>query len=66
MTDRSRMAPPTKEEYDQLFGELQKGSESAKQELVERHIRLVASIALKFRKSMSLWRMLWPKEFMVW
>ena len=50
MTDRSRMAPPTKEEYDQLFGELQKGSESAKQELVERHIRLVASIALKFRK----------------
>ena len=50
MTDRSRMAPPTKEEYDHLFGELQKGSESAKQELVERHIRLVASIALKFRK----------------
>ena len=49
MTERSRMAPPTKEEYDQLFDDLQKGSESAKQELVERHIRLVASIALKFR-----------------
>ena len=29
---------------------LQNGSDSAKQELVERHIRLVASIALKFRK----------------
>ena len=49
MTERSRMTPPTKEEYDQLFDDLQKGSESAKQELVERHIRLVASIALKFR-----------------
>ena len=50
MTDRSRLAPPTKEEYDQLFSELNEGSESAKQELVERHIRLVASIALKFRQ----------------
>jgi RNA polymerase primary sigma factor len=50
MTDRSRLAPPTKEEYDQLFSELNKGSDSAKQELVERHIRLVASIALKFRQ----------------
>ncbi len=49
MTDRSRMTPPTKEEYNQLFSELHKGSESAKQELIERHIRLVASIALKFR-----------------
>jgi RNA polymerase primary sigma factor len=50
MTDRSRLAPPTKEEYDQLFSELNNGSDSAKQELVERHIRLVASIALKFRQ----------------
>jgi RNA polymerase primary sigma factor len=50
MTDRSRLAPLTKEEYDQLFSELNKGSDSAKQELVERHIRLVASIALKFRQ----------------
>ena len=50
MTDRSRLAPPTKEEYDQLFSELNEGSDSAKQELVERHIRLVASIALKFRQ----------------
>ena len=50
ISDRSRMAPPTKEEYDQLFGEFNKGSESAKQELIERHIRLVASIALKFRQ----------------
>ena len=50
MTDRSRMAPPTKDEYDQLFTDLHKGSDSAKQELVERHIRLVASIALKFRQ----------------
>jgi len=50
MTDRSRLAPPTKEEYDQLFSELKEGSDSAKQELVERHIRLVASIALKFRQ----------------
>ena len=50
ISDRSRMAPPTKEEYDQLFGDFNKGSESAKQELIERHIRLVASIALKFRQ----------------
>ena len=50
ISDRSRMAPPTKEEYDQLFGDFNKGYESAKQELIERHIRLVASIALKFRQ----------------
>jgi RNA polymerase primary sigma factor len=50
ISDRSRMAPPTKEEYDQLFGDFNNGSESAKQELIERHIRLVASIALKFRQ----------------
>ena len=50
ISERSRMAPPTKEEYDQLFGDFNKGSESAKQELIERHIRLVASIALKFRQ----------------
>jgi RNA polymerase primary sigma factor len=49
MTDRSRMSPPTQEEYEQLFTEFNKGSQSAKQELIERHIRLVASIALKFR-----------------
>ena len=50
MTERSRMAPPTKDEYDKLFTDLHNGSVSAKQELVERHIRLVASIALKFRQ----------------
>jgi len=50
ITDRSRMAPPTKEEYTQLFEDLHKGSDSARQELIERHIRLVASIALKFRQ----------------
>ena len=50
MTERSRMAPPTTEEYDELFAELHQGSDSAKQELIERHIRLVASIALKFRQ----------------
>ena len=33
--------------YLEIFN---KGSESAKQELIERHIRLVASIALKFRQ----------------
>ena len=49
MTERSRIAPPTKEEYDELFTEYNKGSQAAKQELIERHIRLVASIALKFR-----------------
>ena len=49
MTDRSRMSPPTQEEYEKLFTEFNKGSQSAKQELIERHIRLVASIALKFR-----------------
>ena len=51
MTQRSRMAPPTSEEYDHLFRELDKGSESARKELIERHIRLVASIALKFRNA---------------
>jgi len=50
ITERSRMAPPTKEEYAHLFGQLRKGSELAKQELIERHVRLVASIALKFRQ----------------
>ena len=50
ITDRSRMAPPTKDEYTELFEKLHQGSASAKQELVERHIRLVASIALKFRQ----------------
>jgi RNA polymerase primary sigma factor len=49
MTDRSRMAPPTQDEYVHLFTEFSKGCQSAKQELIERHIRLVASIALKFR-----------------
>ena len=50
ITDRSRMAPPTKDEYTELFQKLHQGSDPAKQELVERHIRLVASIALKFRQ----------------
>ena len=50
ITNRSRMAPPTKDEYIQLFEEFNQGSDSAKQELIERHIRLVASIALKFRQ----------------
>jgi RNA polymerase primary sigma factor len=49
MTDRSRIAPPTQEEYEHLFTEFNKGSQAAKQELIERHVRLVASIALKFR-----------------
>ena len=51
ITHRSRMAPPSSEEYDHLFRELSKNSESARAELIERHIRLVASIALKFRNS---------------
>ena len=49
ISKRSRMAPPTQEEYDNLFEKLSQGSESARDELIERHIRLVASIALKFR-----------------
>ena len=38
MTDRSRMAPPTKEEYNELFTKYNKGSQTAKQELIERNI----------------------------
>ena len=51
MTDRSRAAPPTKEEYDKLFEELLNGSDDARIELIERHLRLVASVALKFKNS---------------
>ena len=51
ISDRSRMAPPTKEEYDDLFVRMSKGSEDARKELIERHVRLVASIALKFRQT---------------
>ena len=45
------MAPPTKEECDKLFEEMSNGSDEARKELIERHIRLVASIALKFRQT---------------
>ena len=45
------MSPPTKEECDHLFTEMHKGCDEARKELIERHIRLVASIALKFRQS---------------
>ena len=51
ISERSRMAPPTKEECDQLFSEMHNGSDEARKELIERHIRLVASIALKFRQT---------------
>ena len=51
ISDRSRMAPPTKEECDKLFEEMLEGSDDARKELIERHIRLVASIALKFRQT---------------
>jgi RNA polymerase primary sigma factor len=51
ISDRSRMAPPTKEECDKLFEKMLKGSDDARKELIERHIRLVASIALKFRQT---------------
>ena len=51
ISDRSRMAPPTKEECDALFEEMLNGSDDARKELIERHIRLVASIALKFRQT---------------
>ena len=51
ISDRSRMAPPTKEECDKLFVEMSNGSDEARKELIERHIRLVASIALKFRQT---------------
>ena len=51
ISERSRMAPPTKEECDRLFEQMEQGSEEARKELIERHVRLVASIALKFRLS---------------
>jgi len=49
ISPRSRKAPPTKEEYEILFQQMNSGSSSARDELIERHVRLVASIALKFR-----------------
>jgi len=51
MTDLSRKAPPTRKECDKLFQRLRDGSESARSELIERHLRLVASVALKFKNS---------------
>ena len=51
ISDRSRMAPPTKEECDALFIKMSEGSDEARKELIERHVRLVASIALKFRQT---------------
>ena len=51
ISDRSRMAPPTNEECDKLFEQMSQGSDEARKELIERHIRLVASIALKFRQT---------------
>lgn len=51
ISDRSRMPPPTKEECDILFQKMAEGSDEARKELIERHIRLVASIALKFRQT---------------
>ena len=39
------------EECDKLFEQMAEGSEEARKELIERHVRLVASIALKFRMS---------------
>ena len=49
ISTRSRMAPPTQEEYDTLFKDMNAGCPKARNELIERHARLVASIALKFR-----------------
>ncbi|MBT5717165.1 MAG: sigma-70 family RNA polymerase sigma factor [Opitutae bacterium] len=51
MTDLSKKAPPTREECVELFQRLNQGSESARSELIERHLRLVASITLKFKHS---------------
>ena len=51
ISERSRMAPPTKEECDELFVKMSEGSDEARKELIERHVRLVASIALKFRQT---------------
>ena len=57
ISDRSRMAPPTKEECDKLFEQMAEGSEEARKELIERHVRLVASIALSNSACrMSIWK----------
>ena len=39
ISDRSRLAPPTKDECDKLFEEMLNGSDEARKELIERHIR---------------------------
>ncbi len=51
ISDRSRMPPPTKDECDELFRRMADGSDEARKELIERHVRLVASIAMKFRQT---------------
>ena len=53
MTPTSRNKPPDKSECDKLFKEMQEGSSQARNELIERHLRLVASIALKFKYTNS-------------
>jgi RNA polymerase primary sigma factor len=49
LTVRSRMAPPTKKECDELLAEMNNGSTDARKELIERHLRLVASLAMKYK-----------------
>ncbi len=51
LTPRSRLAPPTMEECHRLFIAMKKGSDDARNELIERHLRLVASIVLKYKSS---------------
>jgi RNA polymerase primary sigma factor len=43
------MNPPTKKECEQLLSAMKNGSTDARNELIERHLRLVASIALKYK-----------------
>ena len=51
MSTLSKKSSPTRADCEKLFSKFRKGSEEARNELIERHIRLVASIALKFRYS---------------
>ena len=54
LTARSRMSPPTKKECNSLLLKMKGGCMDARDELIERHLRLVASIAIKYKNTSFL------------
>ena len=56
ISDRSRMAPPTKEECDRLFEQMAQGSEEARKELIERHVVSLPQSRLNFVCPTPTWK----------